>query len=146
MFEFECWHENSHGEKWALQRYIAETSAKAKAQHYNYLQDGLFEDDFFTVVRNMKCRKIGRASIMALFGDYNQFKRMCELRNIAFAFQGMRISVAGRMGTIVGSNSSLNLDVVFDGRWDINNCHPHYETIYLDNYGKEVANFCKKTA
>ena len=144
MFEFECWHENADGDKWCPQRYIAETSSKAKSQHYQYLQDGLWEDDFFTVVKGMRCRKIGRASIACLFGDYEQFERIKEHRGIDFAFQGMRIQVDGKMGTIVGGNSSQNIDVVFDGFWWKDNCHPWYETVYFDNKGNILADYRAK--
>ena len=141
MFEFECWHETSEYDKWAAQRYITETAAKAKSEHYRYLQDGLYEASFFEVVRNMKCRKIGIASVTSLFGNTEQFDRNKDYRNIPFAYQGMRISVCGKMGTIVGSNSSCNLDVVYDGNWHTNNCHPWHETVYYDRDGSVVADY-----
>jgi hypothetical protein len=56
----------------------------------------------------------------------------------------MRIQVVDRMGTIVGGNSSMNLNVVFDGQWFTRNCHPWYETVYYDNYGNIVADYRKK--
>lgn len=143
MFEFECWHEFDC-ERWGVQRYIAETPGKAKSQHYQYLQDGLWEDDFFTVVKNMKCKKIGIASINYFFGDYKQFERIKKLRGIEFAFQGMKISVSGKLGTIVGGNDSLNLNVVMDGNWYTSNCHPWWETIYYDNKGNVVADYREK--
>lgn len=146
MYEFECWHEDSHGEKWATQRYVAKTAAKAKVQHYHYLQDGLFEGDFFAVVKGMKCRKVGRASIRVFFGDYEQFERVKQARDIGFTHQGMRVSVCGQMGTIVGGNSSMNLDVVLDGQYHKSNCHPWYETVYFDRKGNAVADFRKKAA
>ena len=142
MFEFECWHDNN-GEQWAKQNYIAETPGKAKRQHYEYLQDGLWEEDFFTVIKGMKCRKTGIARVESLFSDTEQFDRNKEYRNIPFAYQGMRISVCGKMGTIVGSNSSCNLDVVYDGNWHTNNCHPWYETVYYDRDGSVIADYRK---
>lgn len=144
MFEFECWHEKTNGEQWCVQRYIAETHGKAKAEHYRYLQDGLWEDDFFTVVKSMKCRKLGEASIIHFFGDAEQFERMKIARGIEFAWQGMKIQVGDRKGTIVGSNSSHNLDVVFDGTWHAANCHPWYETVYFANDGNVLADYRKK--
>lgn len=143
-YEFECWHENECGEKWAKQTYIAETPGKAKFAHYEYLQDGIWEDDFFTIVKNMKCRKIGKASICSFFGDYKQFERIKKARSIEFAFQGMRISIRGKMGTIVGGNNSLNLDVVMDDNWYISNCHPWWETVYYDDNGHIVADYREK--
>lgn len=144
MYEFECWHENSCGDKWCVQRYIAESAAKAKAQHYHYLQDGLWEDDFFTVVKGMKCRKIGKASVVAFFGDHDQFERITKARGIKFAYQGMRIQVEGKLGTIVGGNDSMNLDVVFDGQWFTSNCHPWWKTVYFDNNGDVLADYREK--
>ena len=35
-YEFECWHEDKYGEKWARQTYVAETPGKAKSAHYEY--------------------------------------------------------------------------------------------------------------
>ena len=143
MFEFECWHETSEYDKWAAQRYIAETASKAKSAHYQYLQDGLYEASFFEVVKNMKCRKVGIASVTSLFGDAEQFDRNKEYRNIPFAYQGMKISVGGKMGTIVGSNRGANLNVVFDGEWCVCNCHPWYETVYYADNGNVVADYRK---
>lgn len=141
MFEFECWHEDRGGEKWCVHRYVAETPAKAKSQHYHYLQDGLWEDDYFTVIKDMRCRKIGCASIVHFFGDRERFDRIKKSRGIEFAFQGMKIEVAGKKGVIVGGNDSMNLDVVFDGHWRTNNCHPWYETVYFDNAGNVLADY-----
>lgn len=82
-----------------------------------------------------------------MFGDKKQFDRMCDLRGITFAYQGMKMEVCGKSGIIVGSNSSLNLQVAFDNEpWETANCHPHYETIYYDKDGNVVANYCKETA
>lgn len=145
LYEFECWHEFDF-ERWGVQRYIAESHAKAKAQHYEYLQDGIWEDDFFTVVKNMKCKKLGKALICHFFGDLKQFEKIKEAREIDFAFQGMRISVNGKMGTIVGGNGSLNLDVVMDGTWYVSNCHPWWETVYYDNNGNVLADYREKAS
>lgn len=144
MFEFECWHEDKYGDQWCKRSYIAETPSKAKSYHYQYLQDGLWEDDFFTVVKSMKCRKIGKASINCLFGDYQKFQDIIKARGIEFAHQGMKIQVCGKMGTIVGGNNSMNLDVVFDGEWWKDNCHPWYETVYFDNAGNILADYREK--
>jgi hypothetical protein len=71
---------------------------------------------------------------------------MADMRGIKFAYQGMKVSVCGQMGTIVGSNQSLNLDVVFDGQYHRNNCHPWHETVYFDRKGNVVADYRKQVA
>lgn len=140
MFQFECWHDD-YGDKWCRSTYIAESPAKAKQQHYRYLQDGIWEAPFFTVVRNMKCKKIGIASLSVFYGDNEAFERMKLSRNVPFAEIGMRIFAAGKNGTIVGSNGSMNLDVVFDGQWNKSNIHPLWKTIYFDNNGKIIKDY-----
>jgi hypothetical protein len=62
--------------------------------------------------------------VKCLFNDKEQFERICKNRGITFAYQGMKIEVAGKQGTIVGGNRSCNLDVVFDGERIASNCHP----------------------
>ena len=145
MFEFECWHQFEDN-RWGVRRYVAENRSKAKSCHYQYLQDGLWEDSFITVVRDMKCQKIGVASAKSLFGDNNQFESVIKARGIEFVFQGMRIRVAGKMGTVVGGNSNQNLDVVLDGNWFISNCHPLWETVYYGDNGNVVAEYTDKDA
>ena len=58
----------------------------------------------------------------------------------------MRISVNGKLGTIVGGNDGLNLDVVMDGNWHTSNCHPWWETIYYDNNKNVLADYRENTA
>lgn len=90
------------------------------------------------------CKKLRPFCVSDLFVDKEQFDRMKGMRGIEFAYQGMRIEVAGKMGTIVGSNQSLNLDVVFDGSYYKSNCHPWWETVYFDRKGNVVADYRKK--
>lgn len=72
---------------------------------------------------------------------------MKRCRGIDFARIGMQVEVAGDIGTIVGMNSSANLDVKFAnqvkyGKHD-HNCHPTWETRYFDADGKVIADYCK---
>lgn len=143
LFNYECYHGEFY-DKWCRRTYIAESAAKAKAQHYRYLQDGLWEDKFFDVVQNMKCYKIGVASIDTFYGDQESFDRMKISRDIPFAEIGMRVFVAGKEAIIVGSNGSMNLDVVFDGEWRVSNVHPHWEIIYHGKQNNVIANYCKQ--
>ncbi len=81
-----------------------------------------------------------------LFGDIEKFERMKELRNITFAYMGMKVifkSISRGLlkGIIVGSNDSLNLDICFDGTNFKENCHPHYNLIYLDNNEKVLMEY-----
>lgn len=134
MFYFELWidgDDHRHTE-------IAESHGKAKYQYYEYLQDGIWEAPFGEIIPHLRCRKIGLASILHFFGNKEQFEDVCKRRNIEFAYQGMRIEVDGKMGTIVGGNSSGNLDVVFDGQWRPQNCHPGWMTKYFDKNGNVI--------
>ncbi|RIV26407.1 hypothetical protein D2Q93_04345 [Alicyclobacillaceae bacterium I2511] len=87
---------------------------------------------------HLRVKKIGIASVRSLFGNPETFTSVCQQRNISFAYQGMRIEVSGKMGTIVGANNSSNLDVVFDGEWHVENCHPGWKTRYYDANGNVV--------
>lgn len=120
---------------------IAETPSKAKYQFYKYLQDGIWECDFETFLKYAWVEKIRIAGIHHLFGDYEQFARVIDYRGIPLAFQGMKVEVCGKLGRIVGSNSSSNLNIVFDGNWHKNNCHPRHEMVYYDNHGNIVYDF-----
>ena len=72
----------------------------------------------------------------------DDFRRMAEYRGIPFAQCGMRVCVGGEMGTIVGHNSSSNLDVLFDAdsRYpgEVLNCHPHWKVTYFDDAGEII--------
>ncbi|MFR9694771.1 hypothetical protein ACL02V_29100 [Bacillus mobilis] len=126
---------------------LAETPGKAKYQFYKYLQDGIWETDFNTFLKYVRCRKVRRADITCMFGDKKQFERMCELRKIEFAYQGMKIEVCGQVGIIVGSTSGLNLQVAYySDPWTSYNCHPYYETVYYDKKGNVVADYRKEIA
>jgi hypothetical protein len=125
------------------ENYIAETAGKAKYQFFKYLSD-IYDWSFGDFLKWCYCKKVGIADIHHMFGDSETFERMKQYRDIPYAYQGMKIEVCGKPGTIVGANSSANLDVVFDGQWHENNCHPHYETVYFDRRGNIVADFRNK--
>jgi len=75
---------------------------------------------------------------------------MKRCRGIDFARIGMQIEVDGDMGTIVGMNSSANLDVRFVNELKYgkhtHNCHPTWETCYFDAEGKVIADYRTRRA
>jgi hypothetical protein len=121
-----------------------ETPGRAKYNFYLRLSDccDITFGEFLKKI--IFCRILHQFRPSDLFGDKKQFDRMKEMRGIDFAYQGMRIEVAGKMGTIVGSNSSLNLDVVFDGKYWADNCHPWWKTKYFDRNGNIAKDFTEK--
>lgn len=64
-------------------------------------------------------------------------------RGIDFAFIGMMVEVDGDIGTIVGMNSSANLDVLFANQLKYgkgkSNCHPFWRVKYFDAKGELIA-------
>ncbi|CQR73325.1 hypothetical protein SOV_51090 [Sporomusa ovata DSM 2662] len=122
---------------------IAETASKAKYECFRYFTLELSYDlDFKEFLHSLEyCRKIGGFKPSDLYGDREMFERMKVMRDIPFAYMGMRIEVCGKMGTIVGSNSGLNLDVVKDGTCYKDNCHPWYRTRYFDRNGYVIAEY-----
>lgn len=72
---------------------------------------------------------------------------MKRCRGIDFARIGMQVEVAGDIGTIVGMNSSANLDVKFANQVKYgkhaHNCHPTWEARYFDAEGKVIADYRK---
>ncbi|MET3290592.1 UNVERIFIED_CONTAM: hypothetical protein ABID98_003162 [Brevibacillus sp. OAP136] len=125
---------------WGRRTVVAETAGKAKYEHYQYMRE-FWDVKFQEFLKHVTCRKVGPASAKSFFGNKEQFERNCVYRNIPFAYQGMRIEVAGKMGTIVGSNNSCNLDVVFEDRWYAENCHPWWETRYFDEAGNVIKDY-----
>ncbi|MBB5610592.1 MULTISPECIES: hypothetical protein [unclassified Janthinobacterium] len=70
---------------------------------------------------------------------------MIRCRGMEWVRLGMQVEVAGSMGTIVGMNSSANLDVVFANRLKYgkgpSNCHPWWETRYFDRDGTVIKDY-----
>lgn len=112
---------------------VAETAGKAK---YKFFKQHEIDDsmEFGDFVKQVRCFLIHKFSVKDLFTqNIEMFERMKEQREIEFAYIGMTVEVDGRKGTIVGSNSSSNLDVCFDGESYVSNCHPYYMIKYFDN-------------
>lgn len=75
--------------------------------------------------------------------DQRVVSDMMYHRGIDFAFIGMMVEVDGDIGTIVGMNSSANLDVVFANKLKYgngkSNCHPFWWVKYFGADGKIIA-------
>lgn len=112
---------------------IAETAGKAKYQFFksHEIDDSMEFGDFVCCV---SCKLVRKFRVSDLFtSDLESFDKMKKWRNIEFAYIGMKIEVNGKPGTIVGSNSGLNLNICLDGQYHVSNCHPHWRVKYLDN-------------
>ena len=118
---------------------IGETSGKAKYELYMDLADCF--NDFKHFLNCIKSCKIERKfRIEDLFGDKKEFERMKKNRSIPFAYQGQKVEVDGKSGTIVG-NYGFNLLVVYDCEYHSNNCHPWWRVKYFDKEGNLIKNF-----
>jgi hypothetical protein len=74
----------------------------------------------------------------------DDIKSVAEHRGVPFATAGMRVLVGQSSGRIVGGNSSMNFDVLFDDgpyKGERLNCHPRWEMAYFDDDGNVLADF-----
>jgi hypothetical protein len=124
------------------QTYIAKTASSARYQFWRDLDTGWPYKDYLNVFK-VKC--LGTVDPTHKFGNKERFERMCKHRSIEFAYMGMTVDVDGEKGTIVGSNSSMNLDVLFPERTGVENCHPTWQTTYYNDSG-EIVKCYKKQA
>lgn len=140
--QFECTIENWYKGEPLVGYSYAETASKARYQFYRSLDSDYPYSDFF---KDIKTKVIGKFKISQLFNNYNieDFDKMKKYRNIDFIYQGMKINVCGKDGIIVGYNSGMNLDVVFNNNIYTDNCHPHWETTYYDINNKIIKCFKK---
>lgn len=120
---------------------IGETAGKAK---YSFFKEREIGDsiDFVDFLKQVRCKLVHKFHVQDLFTqNIERFQHMKESRDIEFAHLGMKVEVDGKPGIIVGSNSSLNLDVCFDGEHWESNCHPWYRVKYFDNKGNIIREF-----
>lgn len=72
-----------------------------------------------------------------------RFLKTARYRGVPFARIGMRVSVGGEYGVLVGTNSAANFDVLFDekSRYKgmVLNCHPWHEMTFYREDGTEIA-------
>jgi hypothetical protein len=68
-----------------------------------------------------------------------------EQRGLNFVKIGMKVefSYGGtrKIGKIISGNSRGNLDILFDGEKETENCHPTWAMKYFDEHGKVLAEF-----
>jgi hypothetical protein len=124
-----------------VSNHIDKTPAQAR---YAFYVHHSFDESYREMFKYIKSKYIGEMEISHLFQDKERFDDMCKRRGIEFAYLGMTVDIAGRKGKIVGSNQSLNLNIVFDGQVHDSNCHPTWEITYYDNDGNIVECFKKQ--
>ncbi len=138
---YECRIDNYFNDGTALSENIVTTTpSKARYQFYTNRED---VEPYSAWFKAIKVKSLGVMKPSDLFGELEEFNQMKERRGIEFAYQGMVIDVAGQKGWIVGNNSSLNLDVLFEGQGHVSNCHPTWETTYYDKQMNVVKDFKK---
>ena len=62
-------------------------------------------------------------------------------RHMPWLKRGMTVEVNGKMGVVTAANSSLNIQVRYEGEKYSQNCHPHWRTRYYDKEGKLIADY-----
>ncbi|OGV36176.1 MAG: hypothetical protein A2020_12285 [Lentisphaerae bacterium GWF2_45_14] len=118
---------------------VAKSPGQAKYRHFCELREVV--DTFQNYLHGVdSVHLLHKFRVADLFGDPERFTHMITQRGIEFAYQGMRVSVCGKMGTICGT-CGLNLAVCFDGNPYSENCHPYWKTIYYDKQGNIIKSF-----
>lgn len=118
---------------------VCHGTTAAKARYAAYLDMSECYESFADFLADIvSCRRIFR--IHATTDE--SFAEMANNRGIPFARIGMRVSAAGRYGTITGCNVSDNLNVLFDGETTATNVHPTWRITYYDDNGNIIARFC----
>jgi len=113
------------GKNWS--QFNARSRGQAKAAFWHYL------DCDFDYLR-IRCKVNGKIYTS------DEFLRNAEYRNIPFAYCGMKVSVNGRFGVIIGHNSSANLDILFDDGTN-GSCHPNWKMTYYKASGEIIKQF-----
>lgn len=137
---YECCIENYFNDGSPLVSNHSAVSA-SKARYIFWQQHGECLIEYSKCFKYIKTKSCGSVRPEHFFGDLEKFKRICKSRNIEFAYQGMIIDVDGKKGWIVGGNSSMNLNVLFEGEGNISNCHPTWKTTYYDNKMNIIKDF-----
>lgn len=109
----------------------APSRGKAKSIFYNRLRDAECMvstpcGDEYIQYKDICCKTKGNPV------TDERFVHCASRRGVPFAKIGMQVMVNGEVGAIVGSNDSLNFDVILeDGR--ILNCHPNWKMQFLED-------------
>jgi len=114
--------------------YVATSPSAAKYAHYLAMEYG---DSYEEMLNYFEVRLDGGP----LYPTTDAFRENAKYRGIPFAHCGMRVEVTGKPGTIIGHNSSANLDVLFDGENRSANCHPWWRIKYFDRAGKLIVEY-----
>lgn len=117
----------------------AETSGKAKYQHYLELGDVF--DDFATYLAHVaSCVRAGKTWTNPRQEQLEaDFAKVARYRGVAGAKIGMLVELNGKTGQILRANDSANFDIAFqDG---VYNCHPHHNLVYFNTDGSILYDF-----
>lgn len=125
--------------------FVAASAGKAKYKFWWEGTDG-GDQPFFDWLKCMKVKCLGPLNPVNVFQDEERFNETKRKRNIEFAQLGMKVDVTGKTGVIIGSNSSANLNVLFDGEDDYQNVHPYWEITYYDKKGNIIKCFKESKA
>lgn len=101
---------------------IARSAGAAKYRQWLNIVDSWSEMPFTAM----------RARAVSGYIEQPGFRDCMIYRGVPFAKLGMRVRFDnGDHGTLVGHNSSANLDVIMDGADSPLNCHPAWQISYL---------------
>lgn len=106
------------GAGWGESIIHARSRGQAKREYFDQVRDAWPDVSYLDV----------RARCVGAPQSSERFRRCAEYRGVPFARVGMRVSVGGVLGVIVGHNASANFDVLFDAdsryAGAVLNCHP----------------------
>lgn len=125
---------------------VAKSKSAAKyAAYLDYdVTGGLGFGEFLKWVKSVRLLHKFRPADM--YGDAEQFDRVKAARNIPFAYIGQKVVLHSERrgnleGIIVGANHAMNLNVIFNGTYHEENCHPHHRLTYFNENGDPIASF-----
>jgi len=110
----------------------ASTASKARYQYFLDAQD--WNPDVRIMDIDVKSEGNENA-------ESQRFRDFAKRRAVPFVKIGMRVTVSGREGHIVGSNYSLNLDVEWSDTGHVANCHPHSDIAYYAKDGSLIERY-----
>ncbi len=123
----------------------AKTRSKARYQMWVYLAENeITECEYSETLKwdGVSIKKAGQPVLKELFQDKERFDAMKQSRSIDFAELGMKVNLKGTgEGYIIGSNSSLNLEVYFPEKDCVYNCHPWWQMTYFSESGESIKSF-----
>lgn len=132
--------------EYGVKTVVAKSKSAAKyAAYLDYdVTGGLGFGEYLKWVKSVRLVHKFRAA--DLFGDVQCFERVKEARSIPFAYMGQKVVLRSNQrgdlsGVIVGVNHAMNLDVVFDGTFHKESCHPHYRLTYYNKNNEPIASF-----